>query len=115
MVHCLSMCLPHFEQAACVLKGEVFDRVEKLTLVTFLRHVKCCKSGAQVSLLRACRPCVAQIDVYALVILQLVHGVLLLSPARSQAMVDSPYAFAFEAIILALAFTIRFARPWCAA
>lgn len=56
-----------------------------------------------------------QIDVYALVILQLVHGVLLLSPARSHAMIHSLYAFAFEAVILALAFMIYFARPWCEA
>ena len=48
-------------------------------------------------------------------ILQLVHGVLLLSPARSHAMIHSLYAIAFEAVILALAFTMYFARPWCAA
>ncbi|KAK9842216.1 hypothetical protein WJX81_000983 [Elliptochloris bilobata] len=54
----------------------------------------------------------ALIDVYALVILQLVHGVLLLDPARSSAMIHSLCVLAFEAVILALAVTMCFARPW---
>ncbi len=56
----------------------------------------------------------AQIDVYGLVILQLVHGVLLLDAARANAMIQSLYVFAFEAVIVAVALTIRFARRWCA-
>lgn len=56
----------------------------------------------------------AQIDVYALVILQIVHGVLLMNPARGSEMIYSLYVFAFEAVILSLALTIRFARSWCA-
>ncbi len=51
---------------------------------------------------------------YGLVIPQLVHGVLLMDAARANAMIQSLYVFAFEAVIVSVALTIRFARRWCA-